>query len=90
MKTTTIPTFSIQSVADVKQFFSWLAENDLLIHPDDAFTWIVDFAEDDGEEPCITMEQALYLDEVMDKCFEVCEENQEDVYELCPFDYQTR
>lgn len=81
----TIPTFNIETVADVEQFFTWLRANDILLHPDDSFTFLVDLAEEEGEIPCITSEQADYLDEVMDKCFEVCEDSNEDIYELSPF-----
>ena len=81
----TIPTFNIKNVADVEKFFMWLKDNDILLHPDDGFTWLVDFAEEEGEIPCITREQGTYLDDVMDKCFEVCEDSNADIYELSPF-----
>ena len=78
----TIPTFSIKSKEDINDFFSWLIGKDMLIHPDDSFHFIIDFAEDENENPCITREQANYLDEVMEKCVEWCEENNEDIYEV--------
>ena len=78
----TIPTFNIECQEDIKEFFSWLVNNEMLLHPDDSFTWIIDNMEDDGEEADITREQAEYLDDVMDKCFEVCDDYGFDIYEL--------
>lgn len=80
-----IPTFQIDSVEDVKSFFTWLLDNDLLLHPDDSFTSIVDFAEEEGEEPSISREQAEHIDNLMQKCFDICNEQGADIYELCMF-----
>jgi len=77
----TIPTFNIECKEDIKNFFSWLVNNELLLHPDDSFTFILDFADDENPDD-ITMEQAEYLDEVMDKCFEVCDEYGFDIYDM--------
>lgn len=78
----TIPTFNIESTADVRKFFSWLSANDLMIHPDDCFVYLLDFAAEEGELPTITIAQAEYLDEVMERCFYVCDDESTDIYEL--------
>ena len=76
-----IKKFNIESVADVKEFFTWLADNSLLIHPDDKFAWFLDFA--DEENPSvITAEQADDLDTMMEKCFDVCEAEGTDIYDI--------
>lgn len=76
-----IKKFNIESVADVKEFFTWLAANDMLIHPDDEFAWFLDFA--DEENPSvITAEQAKELDDTMGKCFDVCEDSDTDIYDI--------
>lgn len=64
-----IPDFSISSKDDVNGFVAWLIEHDILLHPDDSFTWIAD----------IPKQQAEYLDGVMEKCFEICGDS---IYEL--------
>ena len=76
-----IKKFNIESVADVKEFFTWLADNSLLIHPDDKFAWFLDFA--DEENPSvITAEQADDLDNMMEDCFDVCEAEGTDIYDI--------
>ena len=82
---TTIPSFDIKTTYDIKLFFDWLYEHDILLHPDDSFTFICDFAEQENEEPSINRGQAEYLDTIMQKCFEVCEENNADIYGICIF-----
>lgn len=77
----TIQQFTIESVQDVKDFFQWLANNDLLIHPDDMFAWFLDFADEDNPS-VITAAQAEYLDDLMEKCFDVCNTEGKDIYEI--------
>ena len=77
----TIQQFTIESVQDVKDFFQWLANNDMLLHPDDDFNDIIDLA-DDENPACITSEQADQLNDMMNKCFDVCEEEGVENYAL--------
>lgn len=77
----TIKNFTIESVNDVKDFFQWLADNDMLLHPDDSFTEIIDFADDENPTD-LTMEQAEQLDDMMNKCFDVCDECGEEIYAI--------
>lgn len=71
-----IPSFNIETVADVKEFFTWLVNNEWLIHPDDRF---IDEVEEGGD---LTIDNAVTLDNIMDKCFDVCEEYGVEIYEL--------
>lgn len=78
-----IPAFEINNVEDVRTFFKWCVENSIMIHPDDDFEWVVDFAEKEGEKPCINREQAQQLNALMERCFEVCPDDEENgIYAL--------
>lgn len=76
-----IPDFAINTTADIKTFFSWLLDHDMLIHPDDSFIWFLDFADDDAPA-IITAEQAKKLDTIMHRCFDVCEATGTDIYDI--------
>lgn len=44
---------------------------------------MIDNMEDDDEIPCITREQADYLDEVRERCIDLCDDLDADVYGIC-------
>lgn len=70
---------TINSIEDVEAFFQFLYdEYDLAFHPDDPFH---DYIDRYGK-PLFTKEESDYLDSVMHKCFEVCEQNGTFVYHV--------
>lgn len=65
----------IKSIDDVKQFFKYLHNTEKLVfHPDDEFLG--------NMEDYITKKQAMNLDRYMLDCFEVCEKEKKDIYEI--------
>lgn len=76
-----IPTFTIETKDDIQKYIGWATENNLLLYPDDSYLWILEFADDENPS-CITLEQATYLDQVVAKCFDVCEQLKLDIYKL--------
>jgi hypothetical protein len=72
-------TITINCIKDAENFLQFLYdEYDLAFHPDDPFDQYIDRT---GNR-LFTDEQASYLDMVMKKCFEVCEQNGTDIYEV--------
>ena len=71
--------YLLRSAEDVKQFFRDIHSiYDAEFHPDDDFK---DYT--DGEENrSFTDEQAEYLNKIMVDCFQFCEDNDLDIYEL--------
>lgn len=70
----------IATVDDVKEFIRHLV-NDRMVnfHPDDRFE---DYSScGDGSET-LTQKECVVYDHLMEKCFEVCEENGVDIYAI--------
>lgn len=71
---------TIKKPADVSRFFKWLVEcKQLCFHPDDSFFDYINF---DTKERSFTDNEADALDDVMERCFEVCDDSGEDIYKL--------
>ena len=80
MEQITISTKQINSLRGVRLFFNALNRESLAFHPDDTFTNYINL---ETEEPCFSEKEALRLDGLMDKCFEICEPMGEDkIYEI--------
>ncbi len=65
-----ISTKEINSLKGVSLFFKALNQASLAFHPDDSFTNYIDL---ETKEPCFSESEAMRLDGLMDKCFEICE-----------------
>ena len=75
-----ISTKEINSLRGVSLFFKALNKASLAFHPDDSFTNYIDL---ETKEPCFSEKEALRLDDLMDKCFEICEPLGEDkIYDI--------
>lgn len=71
---------TINKPEDVSRFFKWLVERkNLCFHPDDSFFDYINF---DTKERSFTDSEADALDDVMERCFEVCDDAGEDIYQL--------
>ncbi len=69
----------ITSKEDVLKFFQFLHNDcNVSFHPDDLFTDYVD----EMMEPFFSEDEATKLQEIMDKCFDYCEQNGCDIYEI--------
>ncbi|WP_291128068.1 hypothetical protein [Flavobacterium sp. UBA7682] len=72
--------FRIETVEDVKAFFEILhTKYELAFHPDDSFE---DYVNIENGAPTFTNDEAIYLNEVMNQCFEVCEKNDVEIYDI--------
>jgi len=69
----------IQTSDDVKAFAKQLIAEGVSFHPDDDFNDYVYFKED---KPCYSKEEADLRNALMNNCFEVCEKEGVDIYEL--------
>jgi hypothetical protein len=65
-----IATKQVNSLKGVRLFFDALNRASIAFHPDDNFTNYIDL---ETKEPCFSEKEALRLDELMNKCFEICE-----------------
>ena len=75
-----ISTKEINSLRGVNLFFKVLNQASLAFHPDDSFTDYIDL---ETKQPCFSENEALRLDGLMDKCFEICEPLGEDkIYDI--------
>lgn len=73
-----IKSIKIESIQDVKSFFQILHQvYQLQFHPDDSFE---DYVSIETGAATFSKVEAKYLNELMNKCFEVCEEAHEDIY----------
>lgn len=73
-------TRKIESIEDVKSFaFLLKTVHKLNFHPDEDFEDYVDYK---TNQPSFTPEQCKTYNEAMEKCFDVCETNGVDIYEL--------
>ncbi len=69
----------IQTSEDVKAFAKQLIMEGVSFHPDDDFNDYVNFKED---TPCYSKDEADLRNELMNNCFDVCENEGIDIYEL--------
>lgn len=69
----------INNIEDVKTFFKQLLDEDLNFHPDIPFE---DYINCETRQDSYTAEEAATRNKLMDTCFEVCENNGVDIYEL--------
>ena len=73
-------TYTIDSEETVKQFFKDVHElYPFEWHPDDDFH---EYMKEDQKTRVFTDEEAAYLNKVMIKCFDYCDDNDIDIYEL--------
>jgi len=71
---------NINTIEDVKVFaFQLVHEHNLSFHPDNDFS---DYVNTETNIPIYTTEESERYNELMDKCFDICKQNNEDVYEL--------
>lgn len=69
----------ILTLDDVKQFAKELTSEGLSFHPDDDFH---DYINLETKEPTYSEEEAGLRNKLMDKCFEICEQEDVDIYTL--------
>ena len=70
----------IKSVKDVETFFHHLvAERKLSFHPDDMFE---DYVSCEGGINTFTLEECAIYNRLMDECFNVCEKDGVDIYNV--------
>ena len=69
----------IQTLDDVKAFAKQLIAEGLNFHPDDDFN---DYVNLENNLPLYSNEEASIRNELMNKCFEVCELEGIDIYDL--------
>lgn len=71
---------NIKTIEDVKLFaFQLVNEDNLSLHPDDDFA---DYINIETKEQYYSEEDIIRLNEMMEKCFIVCEQAELDIYEL--------
>ena len=70
----------IKTVEDVKTFFEELLSEGLNFHPDDQFE---DYINYETKEPTYTEEEAALRNNLLEQAFQVCENEGQDIYELC-------
>jgi len=70
----------IKTIEDVKTFFEELLAEGLNFHPDDPFE---DYINYETKEPTYTEEKAALRNNLLEQAFDVCENEGEDIYELC-------
>lgn len=71
---------TIKKPEDVSRFFKWLVEvQDINFHPDDDFRDCITYK---TGERVFTDREADALNDVMDRCFDVCDTAGVDIYEL--------
>lgn len=69
----------IKTVEDVKIFFNQLLDESLNFHPDEDFANYINI---DTSESTYSIAGAQQRNQLMDKCFEVCDRLSADIYEL--------
>ena len=69
----------IQTSEDVKAFAKQLIAEGVSFHPDDDFNDYVNFKEN---KLCYLKEEADLRNELMNNCFEVCEKEGVDIYDI--------
>lgn len=69
----------ILTIQDVKKFAKQLTAEGLSFHPDDDFNDYINFS---TNEPSYNTEEADLRNELMNQCFEICENEGVDIYEI--------
>jgi len=70
----------ISTIEDVQDFAKYLYnERMLAFHPDDDFA---DYVNDETGEPSFSEEEIPLFNHLMDECFDVCEREKKDIYEV--------
>lgn len=70
----------INTIQGVKLFaFQLVNEESLSFHPDDDF---YDYINLETREPVYSEEEVQFLNQLMEKCFDICEQFSVDIYEL--------
>jgi hypothetical protein len=69
----------IETTEDVKELAKQLIAEGVSFHPDDDFNDYINFKEN---KPCYTKEEADLRNDLMNKCFEVCEKEKVDIYDV--------
>ncbi len=73
-------TKKITSLSDVKSFARYLYEEaKVVFHPDDSFE---DYINIDTHNRSFSKSEAAILNQRMEECFNVCEKENEDIYEV--------
>ena len=67
----------ITESAHVIQFLTYILSLDIIFHPDDDMMSYVNL---DSDEPTFSVDDAKYLNDKIEQCFDVCGE---DVYDIC-------
>lgn len=67
----------IETVYDINAFAKQLIAEDVSFHPDDDFNEYVNFK---VNTPTYTREEADFRNDLMNQCFEVCENESFDIY----------
>jgi uncharacterized protein YecA (UPF0149 family) len=67
----------ITEAEHVVQFMRYILALDVVFHPDDDMLSYIDL---DTDEPTFSVEDGKYLNETIQKCFDVCGD---DVYDIC-------
>ena len=70
----------VNTIEDVKLFaFQLVNEEKLSFHPDNDFS---DYINLETGEPVYSEEEVQFLNQLMEKCFDICQEFEADIYEL--------
>lgn len=69
----------IITTEDIKDFAKQLTAEGLSFHPDDDFKDYINFTKN---EPLYTFDDAEFRNDLMNQCFEVCEKEGVDIYEI--------
>lgn len=69
----------IRTIEDVKSYAKQLTAEGLSFHPDDDFNDYINFT---NNQPSYTKEEADVRNELMNECFDVCEKEGLDIYEI--------
>lgn len=80
----------IKSIEDVKTFFRQLLAEDLNFHPDTPFE---DYITSETKVDTYTTKEAEIRNRLLEECFDTCEKEKVDIYEIAmeifqPFNYQ--
>lgn len=70
----------VESIEDVKTFFNQLHEERLNFHPDDEFPAYINL--ETGEQS-YTPDEIIIRDTLLAQAFDVCDKEDEDIYEIC-------
>ena len=72
--------YNIETLEDVQNFAKYLyCDRGVAFHPDDDFT---EYENHETHEPTFTAQEASMFNRLMEQCFDVCERNGKDLYEV--------